>query len=110
MLAELLIAGLAVWQIVEILHHAEIAVPVRLWALAAADRPAGLRRFVGRLLLCPFCSSVWAGGFVTACLVSPWTAWFPFLLAASRFANLGNDLTAQRCRTPRFNENEDADD
>lgn len=101
-LAELVVAALAVWQIVEIWHHSSLLAPLR----AKAELLDGK---VGELLRCPFCLSVWVALLVGLIVLLPaeWWAW-PFkaaviAFALSRAANLGNDLTREWCRTPQIN-------
>lgn len=93
---QILICGLATWQIVEILHHGHLFARLRAsWEVERSFRAA--------LLCCPFC-------------LSPWIAWLLMLLtdlwpsggyviaggfAASRLANVFNDLTYYANRTPR---------
>lgn len=113
MIAEVIIAGLAVWQIVEIWRHgsifADLRARVELW------EDGWLRG----LLLCGFCLPPWVAWF----LVTPpllfekallslddlWRSpglilhvwqWIVLGFAAARLANLGNDLAHSWCRTP----------
>ena len=103
-LIELFVAALAIWQIVEIWHHGELF----------ADRHSkvenwrgGVKGWLGVLLTCPWCTSVWIGFLVcgnlelSRALGHSWVAFFPYAFAMSRLANLGNDLTHRWCRTPR---------
>ncbi len=105
----LIIAALATWQTVEIWHHS---------ALMALPRSHAqlIDGFVGKLLTCPFCLSVWVGGFFIASasvsvvllekhyviagvlLLSPANT-----LALSRLANVANDLMYHQTRTPKEN-------
>lgn len=110
----LLIAALAVWHVVEVFHHGSVFATVRA-------RLELSERFFARMMLCPFCLSVWAA-FVATPFALPrieptkhfddqplvW-AWyglhgFGFMamvaFAIARLANLGNDLTSEWCRTP----------
>ena len=108
-LARVVVAGLAAWQVVEVWRHSALMAGPRARVEA---RPG----FVPDLLSCPFCLSVWAGAACYAALLagSAPAAWWNLFglpafaasaavcgLAASRLANLGNDLSHDRCRTPR---------
>lgn len=101
-LVELVVAALAVWQVVEIWHHSALFAPLR----ARAELLEGK---AGELLRCPFCLSVWVGLAVGLVVLLPavWWAWPAKLavlgFALSRAANLGNDLTRKWCRTPQAN-------
>lgn len=127
--AVLLVLGLATWQAVEVWHHGKLFAGRRAaaetWAGWWYHGPFAVKRmarcrlarprllclklshdawaWLGGLLGCPFCTSVWAGGVLYAL----WT-WTPdwvrvvhYALAASRLANALNDLTHAHCRTPR---------
>lgn len=97
----LIVAALAAWQAVEIWHHGKIFAEAR--AIVELWDDTGFRGFVGAVLSCPLCLSVWVG-LVTA-LIMFWAV--PMLdiivcgLAVARLANLGNDLVHRWCRTPR---------
>lgn len=117
MLTDLLLAGLATWQIVEIEHHARIARRLRVWAAWHAHGRArrGLAAWpllAAYVLRCPFCLSLHVATACTLllCLASvadlPWLRYVLCVPAASRLANLANDWTADRCRTPKTNEND----
>lgn len=110
----LIVAALATWQAVEVWTHSEIMAYRRAWVEARGGRLAGL-------MGCPWCLSVWVAGLAWTVLVAPehppaptpaWPEaclaavrvacrWFVYVLAVSRLANLGNDLTHDYCRTPR---------
>ena len=105
-MTDLIIAALATWQIVEIWHHSSIMAGPRARAEAWSNTTADL-------LGCPFCLSVWVA-LVSITLLrcdaaegTIWAALFGLLklpvwaFAASRLANLGNDLTKKYCRTPK---------
>lgn len=116
-LIDLIVGGLATWQIVEIWHHSLLFADWRA-------RTEMLTGKLGELFACPFCLSVWVG-FVCATLlwykhpteihgtysglrVAFWAAMLVikaglYGLAVARLANLGNDLTHHRCRTVRHN-------
>src|SRR5688572_14648553 len=93
---DLLVVGLAVWQVVEIFHHSELVASDR----ASLEADNGL---IGQVARCPWCTSVW----VALALglwwytVPVWFQWPIFALAVSRLANVLNDVTYQYCRTPR---------
>lgn len=103
-LLDLIVAALAVWQVVEVWHHGAIfddwQAQVELWR-------GGFNGWAGQMLTCPWCTSIWigflvCGNLMLAAMVSaPWIAFFPYALAASRLANLGNDLSHAWCRTPK---------
>lgn len=98
-LLDLIVAGLATWQIIEIWHHGRI---FSTWR-ACVELWTGL---LGELLLCPFCLAPWTGWATTLVLLSgakylPGIDIVVYGLAVARFANLGNDLTYQHCRTVR---------
>lgn len=110
---EFVVAALSTWQAVEVWRHSSLTAdardrlsfyldsePVgRGWLLPTAD---AVGRWLAKLLLCPWCLSVWVGGAVSIALLSE--HWAPrlvvYALAASRAANLGNDLTHAWSRTP----------
>lgn len=116
------VAALAAWQAVEVWRHSAIMATRR-------ERVRARGGFAADLLGCPYCLSVWAGGacYAAAHLAAlhadaPWarSGWgrlgceaLRLLLmapvgglAASRLANLGNDLTHGLCRTPRADRGE----
>lgn len=125
----LVIAMLATWQAVEVWHHGLVFASRR----ALCEERQG---FFDRLLLCPFCLSVWVGCFVVPFLTVRPQTWlilftnYPvwnaivavaislaFLvqtviagLAASRLANLANDLFWDIARTPNKSEEEDPEE
>ncbi len=97
---------LAVWQITETVHHGSIFANFR----AYFETQEG---FFADLILCSFCFSHWAGFFVTAIILPVavldtgahwiWLTMFPVIsLAMTRLAQLLNDLTHSKCRTPRI--------
>lgn len=96
----LVVAALAAWQAVEVWHHGSIFASWR--ARVEAWPGEGVRGWLGELLLCPFCLSVWVGTAAAAAVVAD--HWAPLLalygLAASRLANLANDVTRGVSRTP----------
>lgn len=113
----LLIASLAVWEAVEIWRHSALMSGLRA-------RAELLEGWFGKVLNCPFCLSVWLAILATPFALDPivptkfpaeepvvW-AWYSvrnvgYMLmcafAIARLANLGNDLTHGRCRTPKAN-------
>jgi hypothetical protein len=106
-LSSLIVAALAVWEVVEIWHHSALFIGARARAEVLDNK-------LGDLLGCPFCLSVWVALILT-CLLSlaMWLLstggailgtilWAPvFALAVARLANIGNDLTHRFCRTPQ---------
>ncbi len=92
----MLVVALATWQIVEIWHHGSLFEKPR----ARMERRLN---WIGDLFSCPFCLSVWVGAAASALWLSEWGEWSRLVLyafAVSRLANLGNDVTHDRCRTP----------
>lgn len=110
-----ILAALAAWQITEVLHHAEITLPIR--RLTSGSAPKGtLRSFLTKLYNCPFCLSHWVTGLLVVLLFT--TADIPFgrvvlaviwIFAITRLANLGNDLAYNYTRTPRFEVEDESD-
>lgn len=72
-----IVGVLATWRITSILHHEEIAAPFR--ALLGVQEDEGLTSypdtFLGHLIECFWCVSVWVAIGCTLILV-----WFPYLL------------------------------
>ena len=108
----LILVALATWQVVEIWHHGSIFSAWRSHALTwklltdvGSDRFLRrrwkrTRRFLARLLGCPFCLSPWVGIILTVVFLVPY-GWIPVAgLAAARLANLFNDVSHCLCRTP----------
>ena len=126
-LTTLLLSGLAVYQIVQVLHHSELSIPLRRWALKRI-RGEGLLvdqdflGFVAKAIACPFCLSHWVAGAASLVIVlsgllpSPaarggafsfWATlpfvWLILTFASAALANLINNILA-RCDadlTPR---------
>lgn len=97
---QLIVAALAVWQIVEIWHHSSLFAACRARVELQSSLPA-------LLLQCPWCLSVWVGLLCATVLsidgnVSRVSGLVCLGLAASRLANLGNDVFHYCNRTPRF--------
>lgn len=96
-----LVAAFAAWEIVEVWRHGSIFASrrarVELWEGWGWD-------FVRDLLMCPFCLSVWVGGFTTGWLIycGDWhlLTWPLYALAVARCSNVFNDVTHPMCRTP----------
>ncbi len=102
----ILVLALATWQAVEIWRHSTLFVGERAYWQSREDS------WLGRMLSCPWCLSVW----VAAVLVLWYLSTEPVsvistvtkellqlpinALAISRLANLANDLTHPLCRTP----------
>ena len=114
-LVKVIIAGLAVWQIVEVTHHSKIALPARRWATGVLREgtPVRLyqpwlcfRLFLANIINCAFCQAHWWGGAIMLLLmfteVSAWFWFVPCIFAATRLAGLGNDLSYDACRTPEY--------
>lgn len=111
-LGTVLVASLATWQVVEVWHHSELFADWRdrlragLDSAAAAGdgRPRGsLTSWLAQLLTCPWCLSVHVGMLLLFAGASGvwWLQYAVAGLAASRLANLGNDVFHPYCRTPR---------
>lgn len=102
MIFEVVIVGLATWQAVEVYHHGSIFADTR----ARFEAKGG---FFADLLACPFCLSVWVGVLFAGMYMSDYV-WLvsPVVgLAASRLANLCNDLSRSYNRTPKGPESEE---
>lgn len=88
-----LLAALATWQAVEVIHHAQIAQPIRTWARDAAAA-GGVWAFFGKAIECPFCLSHWVA-LTMVVVLSPQSSlfmWALMTLAAARLANVANDV------------------
>lgn len=111
------LAALAAWQVTEVLHHSEIALPIRRWA-ARNTQTGVLRSFISKAYNCPFCLSHWVSGaavviVAAASELSPWCYYLKYaiwILAVTRLANLGNDLAYNYTRTPKIDLEENPDD
>ena len=108
MIQTLIIAALAIWQVVNIWSYSELFATQRA-SLEARDG------FFSRLLRCPFCLSNWVSAFVVCTLaasealpvfgldVCGTIAAVPAqIFAAARLANLCNDFFKFWDRTPRY--------
>jgi hypothetical protein len=110
-LDDVLVAALATWQFVEILHHSPLFEEHRVISEVRG-------RFFDNVLSCPWCLSCWVA-YIVLCWLLPTflldfegpvvfvtlkvleiLRWPLYALAVSRLANLGNDLTYRFCRTP----------
>lgn len=108
LLTELIIAFLATWQIIEIIHHSYLLSGWRARVELIENW------WWHGLLSCPFCMSPWVAWLVCALLLGVryglgleigWLILLPIYgLAVARLANLGNDVGHAWCRTPRENE------
>lgn len=100
-LTDLIVVALATQQVVEVWHHSQLFADWRAYVEARED-------VLTKLLNCPFCLSLWAAATVAALWLAPYgdtgfglvADWLVGLLAASRLANLFNDLFRGYCRTP----------
>lgn len=106
-LFDLIIVYLAGMQLVELYHHGSLfsstgAIPLRAWAERQTGHENRIVRYLANLLTCPFCEAPWACAIVA--LGWRWggpLAWLiVFAIAASRLANLTNDLTHKWSRSP----------
>ncbi len=105
-LTNIVVLGLAVSQVVEVMRHSKLTLSLRTWALGAVSR-GGLLGFAAKILTCPFCLSHWvAGGFTLLLLVSMWAfwpaQWLAVVFAATRVANLSNDIFYNSIRTFKY--------
>jgi hypothetical protein len=98
----IVVAALATWQIVEIWRHSKLMASLR-------SRTEMWDSFLGELLSCPFCLSVWVSLFcmlgleLADCgLVGYILSLMIYALAVSRLANLGNDVFKRFCLTPKM--------
>lgn len=104
------IAALATWEIIEIWRHSSL---MAKWRAITETWD----NFFGRVLHCAFCLTPWVSWFVCLIVVVPVPAWDGTLatiavpivtlsqfvvlgFAVARLANIGNDLTRDKCRTP----------
>ncbi len=111
-LFSLLAVGLATWQAVEVYHHAAITLPIRQY-LATVVPTNGVSHFFLSMLRCPFCLSHWVAGLFTGVWFftpHPVDHWIVFALAATRLANIGNDLFYAYDRSPKYEIEGVADD
>ena len=108
--------GLAVWQVTEILHHSLLLLPVRRWANKNSSVGV-LRAFFAKLALCAFCKSHWVAGALVILLALSlegvpycfWTKYIIWIFAATRLAQLGNDLCYDFTRSPKHDIEEEND-
>jgi len=112
-LANVFIIGLAVSQLVEVMRHSELSLPLRIWAMNAASG-GGFRGFFAKVVSCPFCLSHWvSGGFTLLLFIALWQFWpmqiLAFIFAATRVANLSNDIFHDQLQTPQHEIVEDED-
>lgn len=115
MITTLVIAGLAVWQVIKIWEYSELFAGPRARAQASNG-------FFGRLLQCAFCMSNWVAAFIVCTLAASEvltrleshfdTPWLPVasmllaipaqIFAVARAANLANDFFKIWDRTPKY--------
>ena len=96
---------LATNQIIEVWRHSD------MWLIAwsresmteveSLDQPFYVFKPLYRLLLCPWCCSIWVGLFAASVIEYQYGSWLLTALAVSRGANLLNDLTYGFVRTPK---------
>lgn len=93
---DLILIGLATWQAIEIYWHSPLFAEARAKAEEGSDE-------VSQVLQCPWCLSVWVAGIIALwVMLTPTLLHIPvWALAASRLANILNDLTHSFNRTPR---------
>ena len=98
------VCAFAIWHAVEVYHHSKlfegIRAEVESWESGRDEFLINrILIWLSELMQCPFCLSLW----VAIVLVFLWATPLRFsvvILAAARGANLLNDLTHHRCRTP----------
>ena len=110
---DVLIVGLATWQIVEVMQHSELTLRLRTWASKNASVGV-LRSLLSRWIICAFCKSIWFAAVLSAMMIlaniySVWWSIGPYLLAAARLSNLGNDFAYEWTRSPKHDVEEDDD-
>ena len=98
MLIALLILALAVWQTVDLLHHAQATWWLRYWI---ATRGATWLRHLWR---CPYCLSFWVASLYASLWPGPegWAGRVLLVVASMKLANLGNDFLKDRSHPPRY--------
>lgn len=108
------IIGLATWQAVEVVRHSELFAEARAaasnddpWFLPADWDELGINGFINALVLCPWCLSVWVALWFTLLSFTSLGALVITALAASRLANVCNDLSYPACRTPKQSDDDD---
>lgn len=98
MFTALLILALAVWQTVDLLHHAQAT-----WWLRdrIAARGAPWLRYLWR---CPYCLSFWVASLYASLWPGPegGTGRVLLVVASMKLANLGNDFLKDRSHPPRY--------
>ena len=97
----MLVGALAGAQITETVHHGSIFGPLRERAAVWASK-RGVRKFLGELVRCPFCLSHWSCATAVVWLwwgSDPWS-WPIYALAATRLAQLLNDVSHPITRSP----------
>lgn len=99
LLLDLIILSLATWSAVEIWHHGELFTTIRLYFKEQVEQKT-LLFWLGKLVLCPFCLSVWVA--IVFCIFYNYIYWFIVALSVARLANLYNDITKFHnvCFTP----------
>lgn len=106
LLADLLIAGFAGWQVVETWHHGSIfrEVRERLKTMRSDKTRSWLERKFYELFICPFCSSHWVCfGWATIMLSTDSDSFWRlpvYTFAITRVAQLLNDVTHSITRSP----------
>jgi hypothetical protein len=65
------------------------------------DQPFYALKPLYRMLLCPWCCSIWVGLIAVNVIEHQYGSWLLTALAVSRGANLLNDLTYGFVRTPK---------
>jgi hypothetical protein len=114
-IATLLIAALAVWEVLEIWRHSHLFSGPRAYVEALDD-------WRGYFLRCMFCLAPWTALVVLlaiwlGALTARHWGWLGdllvlpiYALAVARLANVMNDMTSGFCRTPRADRLELPDD
>lgn len=104
----LAIAALAGSQVVETIHHGSIFGAFRDWTRDRALSRIWVVAKLGELFSCPFCFSHWTCAVMVIWLFSvpagSLLVWPVYAFAATRVAQLINDLTSDFCRSPNRDE------
>jgi len=104
-----LVVGLAGNQLVEVLHHGSVFLPLRKFAAAKRSSSNKTDALLGELFTCPFCMAHHACLLMSlfAVLLLPLSLWQCLLalpvmwFASTKVATLVNDYTHSVCRGPK---------
>lgn len=87
----LVVAALAVWRLSHLLSR-----DMGPWDVFERLRLATYGTFVGKLLECPFCNSVWIAAPAAAVIVRSWAEWVVVWLGLSGFVVLAVKATEKQ--------------